>query len=111
CARRARASSALRARRPAPTASPGLRVRSWSACLSRPRRGAVQCYCLDCIHNSLITGAATVVACDMLADGVAARHDAAGEQFMRPDQHAGRAEAALQCVAALERLLQIGNRA
>src|SRR5215470_2898353 len=47
----------------------------------------------------------------MLADRVAARRAALREQLLRGEQHAGRAEAALQRVAAPEVLLQVGNLA
>ena len=53
----------------------------------------------DRIDDRLIAGAAAVIAGEMLADCLAARHVAAREQFLRADQHAGRAIAALQRVA------------
>ena len=46
----------------------------------------------------------------MLADRLAARRDARGQQFARADQDAGRAIAALQRVALLEGALKIGDR-
>ena len=47
----------------------------------------------------------------MLADHITTRHAAARQKCLRADQHAGRAETALQRIAPLECLLQIGNDA
>ena len=66
---------------------------------------------LDRIDDRLIAGAAAVVAGDVLADFLAARHAAVAQQLLRGQQHAGRAEAALQRVALLERGLQVGDLA
>ena len=66
---------------------------------------------LDRIDDGVIAGAAAVVAGDLLADFLAARHAAAAQQFLRGQQHAGRTEAALQRVALLEGLLQVGDLA
>src|ERR1700754_3735118 len=87
-----RARSAPRARR---------RRSSWLLPRPRLRDG------FDGVDDRVIAGAATVVAGQMLADLLAARHAAGGEQGRYGQQHAGRTEAALQRVAGLERLLQI----
>jgi hypothetical protein len=58
-----------------------------------------------------IAGAAAIVAGKVRADHFAARHAAALEQLLRGEQHAGRAVAALQRVALLECLLQVGELA
>ena len=58
---------------------------------------------LDRVDDRLIAGAAAVVAGDVVADFLARRHGAAAQQLLRGEQHAGRAEAALQRVALLER--------
>src|SRR5262245_11366734 len=47
----------------------------------------------------------------MRPDRLAARHAAAREQLLRGEQHAGRAVAALQRIARLERGLQVGDLA
>src|SRR5262245_51019639 len=62
---------------------------------------------LDRIDDRVIAGTAAVIAGEMLADRVAARHAAACKQFLRGEQHAGRAEPALQRVAAAEIVLQV----
>src|SRR5262249_30366641 len=54
-------------------------------------------------------GAAAVIAWEMRADLFAAWSAAAGQQFLRGQQHARRAIAALQGVARDERLLQVGD--
>ena len=59
----------------------------------------------DGIDDGVVAGAAAVVAGNLLADFLAARHAAAAQQFLRGQQHAGRTEAALQGVALLERRL------
>src|SRR5215475_7414020 len=64
---------------------------------------------LDRVDDRLIAGAAAVIAGEMRADLFAARNAATGEQFLRGQQHARRAIAALQGVARDERLLQIGD--
>ena len=75
--------------------------------LSRPGLGDG----FDCVDNSLITGAAAVVARYMIANFLPAGHAAAADQVVRADQHAGRAETALQCVASPECILQVGDGA
>ncbi len=47
----------------------------------------------------------------MLADHITARHPAVSQKCLRADQHAGRAETALQRIAPLECLLEVGNDA
>src|SRR5262245_52088185 len=64
---------------------------------------------LDCVDDGLIAGAAAIIAGEMRADLFAARNAAAGQQFLRGQQQAGRAIAALQGVARDERLLQVGD--
>src|SRR5215472_14753660 len=106
CARRARASSALRVRRRARTASAAWRVHSWMAlCLSRPHLGDG----FDRVNDRLVTSTPAVIAGNVFADHITARHPAARQKFLRTDQHAGGAEAALQRVAAPKRILQVGN--
>src|SRR5450631_381025 len=61
------------------------------------------------VDDGVVTGAAAVVAGEMFADFIAARHAAALQQILRCRNHAGRAVAALQRVALLEGQLQIGN--
>ena len=62
---------------------------------------------LDGIDDGVVAGAAAVVAGNVLADFLAARRKPrfrlGEQQFLRGQQHAGRAEAALQGVALLER--------
>src|SRR6476620_7192510 len=84
-----------------------LRVRSLSACLSRARQGDG----LDRIDDRLVSGAAAVIAGEMLANCVATGNAAGGQELLGADEHARRAEAALQRVPPLERGLQIGNGA
>src|ERR1700730_11058951 len=64
---------------------------------------------LNRVDDGLIAGAAAVIARKMRADLFAARNAAAGQQFLRGEQHPRRAVAALQGVARDERLLQIGD--
>src|SRR6516164_226029 len=64
---------------------------------------------LDRIDDGLIAGATAVIAREMGTDLFAARNAAAGQQFLRGEQHARRAVAALQGVARNERPLQIGD--
>src|ERR1700730_15766511 len=54
---------------------------------------------LDRVDDGLIAGAAAVIAREMGTDLFAARNAAAGQQFLRGEQHPRRAVAALQCVA------------
>src|ERR1700745_1888377 len=82
------------------------RAHSWlSLYLSRPRLGDG----FDRIDDRLVTGAPAVIAGKMFADHITARHPAARQKFLRADQHAGRAEAALQRVAPAKRVLQVGD--
>src|SRR5258707_9759047 len=64
---------------------------------------------LDRVDDGLIAGAAAVVSGEMGADLFAARNAAAGQQFLRGEQHPRRAVAALQCVARNEPPLRIGD--
>src|SRR5262245_55489887 len=65
----------------------------------------------DRVDDRLIPRAAAVVSRQVLADRLARRHAAAAQQLLRGQQHARRAVAALQRVAPLERVLQVGDLA
>src|SRR4051812_6814274 len=65
----------------------------------------------DGVDDRLIAGAAAVVSRNVLADRITAGHAAARQKFLRGEQHAGCAKAALQRVAAAERVLQIRDGA
>src|SRR5215471_15371394 len=82
-----------------------------SACAARsPLRSRPRLrHRLHRIDDGLIAGAAAVIAGEMGPDLFAARNAAAGQQFLRGQQHARRAIAALQGVARDERLLQVGD--
>src|SRR5262244_2119912 len=99
----AKRSDAPRSETPARGSAPAFAARS--PLHSRPRLR----HRLHRIDAGLIAGAAAVIAGEMHADLFAARNAAAGEQFLRGEQHARRAVAALQGVARDERLLQIGD--
>src|SRR5215467_10841887 len=78
-------------------------IRSWFRFRPRSRHR------LDGVDDRLISGAAAIIAGEMRADLFAARNAAAGQQFLRGQQHARRAVTALQGVARYEDLLQIGD--
>src|ERR1700728_3213107 len=77
--------------------------------------GARLCGGLDCVDYSLISGAATVIAGDMVADRIPARHPAMeialGKQRLRSNQHPRGTKATLQRVSPRKSILKIGNRA
>src|SRR5262245_66641813 len=61
------------------------------------------------VDDGLIAGAAAVVAGQMLANGGATDVGAALQQLLGGEQHAGRAIAALQRVALVKSVLQVGD--
>src|SRR6185437_8032823 len=95
-----------RARRRARTSSPGEGARSWLTFLGAGLRNR-----FDRIDDGLVAGAAAVIAGNVFANVLTARHAVALQQILRGEHHAGRAVAALQGVALLERRLQIGGLA
>ena len=66
---------------------------------------------LDRVHDRLVSGAAAVIAREVLADSLARGAGIIRDEVLRRDQHAGRAEAALQRVPAVEGLLPLGELA
>src|SRR5947209_17079185 len=64
---------------------------------------------LNGVDDRLIAGAAEVVSRNVLADHITVGHPAARQEFLRGEQHGGCAKAALQRVAAAERVLQVGD--
>src|SRR5205807_5626780 len=69
------------------------------------------CDGLDRIDDRLVAGAAAIIAGQMRADLRSRRNAAGAQQFLRAEQHARRAKAALQGIAADECLLQVGDLA
>src|ERR1044071_3496746 len=65
----------------------------------------------DGVDDRLIAGAAAVVAGEIFADRITARHAAARKKLLCGQQQRRRAETALQRVATPERILQVRDRA
>src|SRR5947209_1253647 len=65
----------------------------------------------DGVNDRLIAGAPAVVSRNVLADHITAGDTAARQKFLRGEQHAGCAKAALQRVAAAESVLQVRDGA
>jgi hypothetical protein len=80
-------------------------MKSWLAPTTRPRGG------LDRIDDGLISGAAAVIAREMLADSLPIRFGLLLQQILRGDQHSRCAKAALQGIAIAKGHLQVGDLA